>query len=165
MAYGVHSDWPFDAISGAHGAVARALRLGTLPRSGVCEACGRACDTTPAGGSMKLHHWSYAREHWTDVILLDASCHRLVHNGRIPEPRTGRIYPGRDGVPAERSIANLRAFVIDLCGTGPHPRERMPYQDYEGHIRHAKAAGLLVGTGNRVSRSRWSPGPAFVVGA
>lgn len=79
----------------AQAAMSKAIRLGH-PRPTACEACG-ACSVR--SGRLRLftvvlHHWSYEPENWTDTIPLCRSCHMSVHRGRIPEPRTGRIYPG-----------------------------------------------------------------------
>lgn len=75
--------------------MARALRLGRFPYPGACENCG-----CPQGGKGRRqvvvwHHWSYLVEHHFDVIPLCRKCHRKVHDGTIPEPRTGRRYPTR----------------------------------------------------------------------
>lgn len=48
-----------------------------------CEACGSA-------RKIHQHHHDYTKR--DDTIPLCASCHRDVHNGSLPEPRTGRFY-------------------------------------------------------------------------
>ncbi len=68
----------------AHRSVSMAKRAGLLTPC-PCERCGDAESTT------YFHHWSYEPEHWLDVIPLCCKCHRGVHAGRYPEPRTGRI--------------------------------------------------------------------------
>lgn len=55
-----------------------------------CEICG-------GEGKIHRHHWSYEPEHADDLILLCVSCHRNVHAGRLPEPRTGKIYNTNNG--------------------------------------------------------------------
>jgi hypothetical protein len=75
--------------------VGRALREGVLRPAERCEHCGAKAGDVGCNGRpirLHLHHWSYAREHWLDTIELCARCHSGVHHGRIPEPRTGRIY-------------------------------------------------------------------------
>lgn len=67
-------------------AVNESIAKGEMIRPTECEACGST-------RSVECHHWSYKTEHWLDVIPMCASCHRRMHNGRIPEPRTGRMYP------------------------------------------------------------------------
>ena len=60
------------------------------------------------------HHWSYRPEHMKDTIPLCRSCHRRVHTGVIPEPRTGRVYTT---VPVPRPAIVLTmpfAWRIDL---------------------------------------------------
>ena len=60
---------------------------------------------------MILHHWSYEREHWLDVIPLCLSCHRKVHIGLLDEPRTGRRYVREE---AEDISARRSPFCIML---------------------------------------------------
>lgn len=85
---------PVSPKSYANAAVARAVRAGSLVIPLACEACGQP---GTRGGkitrqSILAHHWSYAPEHWLDVIPLCVQCHGWVHYGTIPEPRTGRVY-------------------------------------------------------------------------
>lgn len=54
-----------------------------------CEACG----LTGPDANIDGHHHDYAKP--LDVIPLCRSCHQKVHFGSIPEPRTGRVYKGR----------------------------------------------------------------------
>jgi hypothetical protein len=80
----------------ARNAVSKALLCGQLDRDPSCEVCGRPQER-PHNYSKPFpvvlyHHHSYEPAHWLDVIPLCASCHRAVHNGRMPEPRTGRVY-------------------------------------------------------------------------
>lgn len=77
-------------------AVAAALRAGTITYRRACEACGKSTKRGSGRATgMVLHHWSYAPEHWLDVITLCVGCHRRVHSGTIAEPRTGRVYSRR----------------------------------------------------------------------
>ena len=94
----------------ANGAVARAISAGRLVRSSFCEACGGRGDLRLISNMpIHLHHWSYDREYWLDVIPLCVSCHRRVHYGAIPEPRTGRMYPRRADLMAARRAAKAAA--------------------------------------------------------
>ena len=58
----------------ANSAVKTALRRGELAPASACECAD--CRTTPA---QELHHDSYEREHWLDVVPLCRSCHRIRH--------------------------------------------------------------------------------------
>lgn len=71
-----------------------------------CEVCGAPERMLPTkrGGvrtSILRHHWSYDPEHAADTIDLCDACHRKVHKGKIPEPRTGRVYAGERVRPPE----------------------------------------------------------------
>ncbi len=59
----------------AHNAVAVAVVQGRLPKASTCSCahCG--------GGATEYHHWSYASEHWLDVVPLCHSCHMKIHFG------------------------------------------------------------------------------------
>jgi hypothetical protein len=50
-----------------------AVRRGDLPKVKTlsCSKCGRK--------AQHYHHWSYAPEHWLDVIPLCVPCHKTVH--------------------------------------------------------------------------------------
>lgn len=78
-------------------------------RPTICEACGAA---PPGGGrsGIHMHHWSYAPEHADDLIPLCVSCHRRVHMGGLPEPRTGRVYNG-ERVKPEPDGAKVSVFA------------------------------------------------------
>lgn len=78
-------------MSRAQRAAQRALRKGQLPPLAECEACGLSGATTGLKRPIVGHHPDYSQPLW--VIPLCHSCHRRVHSGRIPEPRTGRVYP------------------------------------------------------------------------
>lgn len=85
-----------------------AMKEGRLPRPTACEVCG--CRQHKRGAKLKRfyvvwHHWSYAAEHALDVIPLCTRCHSHVHHGRIPEPRTGRVYVS----PMRSAWARIRA--------------------------------------------------------
>lgn len=62
------------------------IRRGTFPsvQGKACSHCG-----LPA---TEYHHWSYAPEHWFDVIPLCRECHKCLHSGTlnstIPVPPT-----------------------------------------------------------------------------
>ena len=81
-------------------AVTTALRTGVLPRPSACESCGKAAKTTGRTG-LVYHHHDYSKP--LDVIPLCCSCHRLIHFGKLVEPRTGRMYPPRRIVRTEAS--------------------------------------------------------------
>lgn len=96
----------------AHAAVAAAIRQGLLSHPASCEACGVAREAIPKRrrtSQLVWHHHSYAPEHWTDVIALCHGCHKAVHTGRIPEPRTGHLRNDYAWTEARRSRAALRA--------------------------------------------------------
>lgn len=57
----------------AHASVRRGILSGEIVRGTTCGRCGKSPCSTDA------HHWSYDREHWTDVIWLCLSCHSIVH--------------------------------------------------------------------------------------
>lgn len=100
------------SMSGAHAAVTSAIKDGRLRHADACEACGsvqRYAIIARAGkmerrATVVWHHWSYLPMHWLDVIGLCTACHRRLHAGLIPEPRTGRVYqppPSQAAPPAE----------------------------------------------------------------
>lgn len=59
----------------AHDAVTAAVAQGRLPKASTCS-CAH-CD----GAATEYHHWSYASEHWLDVVPLCHGCHMKVHFG------------------------------------------------------------------------------------
>src|SRR5690554_1566018 len=68
----------------AHCAVSNALRDGKIFKPTSCEHCGTS------EKKIQAHHWSYAPEHWLDVIWLCTRCHgkehrRLNELGRDPD--------------------------------------------------------------------------------
>ena len=73
----------------AHMAVADAIASGVLRRAEKCQLCGTL--QGPSGKVVVYHHHSYDPEHWLTLDEVCASCHRGIHGGRIPEPRTGRL--------------------------------------------------------------------------
>lgn len=78
----------------AHLAVSQALMAGDLAPATTCEACGTEKGARTASSRcthVVYHHHDYSRP--LDVIPLCRSCHTLIHNGKRPEPRTGRVYP------------------------------------------------------------------------
>lgn len=80
-----------DLHTETHQLVKAALADGTIDASEPCEACGLAQGENAAGEPLVVrHHWDYAQP--LDTIPLCHSCHRRVHVGKVPEPRTGRVY-------------------------------------------------------------------------
>lgn len=75
-------------VAAAHGELTRA-------KDQPCESCGET--------AAILHHHDYSRPF--DVIPLCRTCHGGVHSGKIPEPRTGRVYVA---IPKERPPAPER---------------------------------------------------------
>ncbi len=53
--------------------LSNAVKLGKLPpaRNLICCQCGAQAE--------QYHHWSYAPEHWLDVIPVCVKCHREIH--------------------------------------------------------------------------------------
>ena len=69
-----------------------ARRDGQLLPPDRCEACGKNAEARRKGyRDVVWHHWDYTKP--LDVIPLCRRCHGLVHEGSMPEPRTGRMYP------------------------------------------------------------------------
>lgn len=64
----------------AKNAVMHAVAKGTLPRvtARLCVVCGEQ--------AKNYHHWSYAPEHWLDVIPVCVRCHKMIHTGEISIP-------------------------------------------------------------------------------
>jgi len=119
-----------DARKRAAGVKARhAMRVGRIPAPAVCESCGvdiRGCQqqaglrTRPLG---VMHHHDYAEP--LDVIPLCRVCHKAIHHGMLPEPRTGRMYPvAAGGLTVEhRHLAEpLTAAVVELIRAGRRTR-------------------------------------------
>ena len=59
----------------AHRAVHNALKTGRMAPASACVCAD--CYKSPA---TDLHHHSYEKEHWLDVIPLCRSCHHIRHN-------------------------------------------------------------------------------------
>lgn len=56
----------------ARAAVSQAVYVGKLPHVSTCKCrCGKV--------AQEYHHWSYAKEHWLDVIPLCRQCHINIH--------------------------------------------------------------------------------------
>jgi hypothetical protein len=53
------------------------IRRGTFPHvsTQVCRVCGVQ--------AQEYHHWSYAPEHWFDVVPMCNDCHDALHLGRL----------------------------------------------------------------------------------
>lgn len=112
----------------AQAAVSKAMLAGELPRPTRCEACGRearqrdpeASHSDGRAADVVNHHWSYQPQHWLDVIPMCRSCHRSMHAGSLPEPRTGRLYR-RGPDPQRPSAAELVAIILHAdcphCGS------------------------------------------------
>lgn len=103
-------------VSAAHWAASK------LPLATECEVCRRPQWVVANGGpGVVLHHHSYAPEHHTDVIPLCQSCHRRVHAGTLPEPRTGRHYIRR----GQRDKLGVPLLVyggpVEVGGPFPEP--------------------------------------------
>jgi 8-oxo-dGTP diphosphatase len=81
---------PFPSEGRAHAEVARAIREGRLDQNVPCEVCGRPQSGVGRMAEVVFHHHDYSKP--LDVIPLCRDCHRKVHDGVIPEPRTGRFY-------------------------------------------------------------------------
>jgi len=77
-----------------HTLVVAAVKSGRLDAPATCEACGATRESIgwrhkkPA---IIYHHYDYERP--LDVIPMCWSCHIRTHCGKMPEPRTGRMYP------------------------------------------------------------------------
>jgi hypothetical protein len=83
--------------SKGRGAVDKAIRHGVLAhRPAACEACGVAGRLGNVDRwTIVWHHHAvdpYAPENLLQVTAVCESCHRRIHSGRIPEPRTGRVH-------------------------------------------------------------------------
>lgn len=109
----------------ARTAVSRAIREGALPPPTVCEACGETQKIRRINGTtakrVVYHHWSYAPEHWLDVIPLCQSCHHQIHWGQRLEPRTNRVYDASARHETMRRAA--RAAAADRAETRRRRRE------------------------------------------
>ena len=90
----------YDFWRQANGLVTNAIRRGIMARPSACEVCGLANVSEIRKGRLwwpvLCHHWSYELEHVFDVIPLCYSCHKKVHAGSMPEPRTNMRYTPRD---------------------------------------------------------------------
>lgn len=84
----------------AHNAVSKAICDGVLARPTECTIChSDGWVTRPANQyrqayqtfTLRYHHWSYLPEHQLDVVPVCGLCHRRVHTGHLPEPKTGLI--------------------------------------------------------------------------
>jgi len=70
----------------AAAAVYAAVAEGRLPHASTlpCEGCG-------APAVEHHHHAGYEPAHHLDVTAVCRKCHRRIHNGTLPEPRTGQL--------------------------------------------------------------------------
>lgn len=82
-------------------------------------AAERAIPSVPSG--MERHHWSYNREHWTDVILLKIGYHRALHHQMTYDPRT-RFFRTNNGHLLDTKRKHLR-YAMAVWN------ERARYQD------------------------------------
>lgn len=110
-----------DNAAAAHAAVAQAVKAGRMPEPDHCEACGvEGLDRCPERRSYVWHHFSVDPAHWLHVIALCRTCHGKVHNGSIPEPRTGRLYApkpkgaGIDDYAVWRAVRRGASEVVGL---------------------------------------------------
>lgn len=83
----------------ANRAVHQAIKSGRLVRPDTCSRCKRAAYV---GDKIHAHHWSYAPEHWLDVVWLCLNCHfrghsriRRLESERRPTSRPKRAAGGR----------------------------------------------------------------------
>lgn len=65
-------------------AARKALRSGIIQNPGRCQAA--ECSSAK---HIEMHHWSYAPEHWTDVLFVCASDHRQGHARGYIVPAAG----------------------------------------------------------------------------
>lgn len=107
----------------AHRLTKEACAAGTIDNREGCEACGVAQATIERGDLLVLrHHFDYEKP--VDTIPLCRRCHRLVHAGKLPEPRTGRVYTeGRATLdcPPELYLETARRRLEDWARDAPTP--------------------------------------------
>ena len=105
----------------AHSVANNALMAGQIPAPGWCESCGANISDNPDRDRRRtrapfvLHHYDYTKPR--DVIPLCRVCHKVIHHGMIPEPRTGRMYPVTAGgltVEHQHLAEPLTAAVAEL---------------------------------------------------
>lgn len=133
--------------------VNRAVREGRLPRPELCEACGCV-------GPSVYHHHDYGQP--LDVIPLCRTCHQRVHNGTIPEPRTGRMYSSeaiREHRSKMKRLGHLheaaRIVLYRLAGVEREARIRperldagLRFLETHGFVEALKRDGFEVTRGN-----------------
>lgn len=72
------------------------------------RACRGLC--CPAG--YHLHHWSYRREHWCDVVALPAEHHARLHGYLVYVPEAMCFRP-RYGRPEQCGLLDTREKHLD----------------------------------------------------
>jgi hypothetical protein len=72
------------------------------------SAAVRAVPVAPSG--MERHHWSYLREHWTDVILLSVGNHRALHCVMTYDEET-KQFRTRNGHPLNTRSKHIRYML------------------------------------------------------
>jgi hypothetical protein len=95
----------------ARQAVRAAIESGDLTRGTVCEVCHKP------GDDLQGHHWSHEPAAWLDVIWCHAGCHASIHAGRVPEPRTGRMYGAPHRAVLTRDAHDLGRMLVEARGT------------------------------------------------
>lgn len=128
--------------------MARAIGRGELALPDACESCGRKerereRETQWVHRTIHYHHWDYSKP--LDVIPLCRSCHWRVHNGKIPEPRTGRIYVQPKRKP--KTYMRLAQFLRERRGNTPQ------YKIAQAAGIHPTALSMYEG-GKRLPRSK-----------
>lgn len=103
----------------AHVAVQAALVDGRIPNTEPCEVCQTPQRREGDAWFVIRHHFDYALP--LETIPLCLEHHQQVHGGRIPEPRTGRIYSPtaeRRDVPAEDYLDLARRRIGEWVAPG-----------------------------------------------
>ncbi len=88
----------------------KAKRDGLISKPQQCEVC-------TSTNRLVWHHWSYELEHALNVIPLCVGCHIRIHRGKIPEPRTGRVYDFKNRKPPPRAAPpEFLAIITEARG-------------------------------------------------
>jgi len=70
-------------------AIRNAIRRGKIVKPNICEKCGKR----HALRNIEAHHWSYRKEHWTDVIWMCRWCHDKLHDELGPNWKDSPVRP------------------------------------------------------------------------
>jgi hypothetical protein len=136
---------PSDLLRRAHAAAAK------LPTPDACAGCGVLQGPTRRGRPVvEWHHPDY--DFPSACVGLCASCHRRTHRSGLPEPLTGRVWPGMRGATLAERDAEAVAYAATI--TGPVRRYLLARKLTDRHDRAVKM-GLLVGVGPRRNRHFW----------